>query len=121
MDGETALSYARSRHSTSDIDRSLRQQLIINAIKTKSLSLGIITSPAKISELIDATRKNINTNLTVADIVSLGTTFASMDKSGLSVYNIGHECLSYTSCSVGAYLYNPSMAYFGGAWTIIPE
>jgi polyisoprenyl-teichoic acid--peptidoglycan teichoic acid transferase len=121
MDGETALSYARSRHSTSDIDRSLRQQLIINAIKTKSLSLGIITSPTKISELIDATRKNINTDLTVADIVSLGATFASMDKSGLHVYNIGHECLSYVSCSVGAYLYNPSMAYFGGAWTVIPE
>jgi polyisoprenyl-teichoic acid--peptidoglycan teichoic acid transferase len=121
MDGETALSYARSRHSTSDIDRSMRQQLIINAIKTKSLSLGIITSPTKISELIDATRKNINTDLTVADIVSLGTTFASMDQSGLHVYNLGNDCSSYTICQVGAYLYNPSMAYFGGAWAVIPE
>lgn len=121
MDGETALGYARSRHSTSDIDRSMRQQLIINAIKTKALSLGVITNPSKISELIDATRKNINTDLTVSDIVSLGSTFAGIDKSGLHVYNLGNDCISYVICSVGAYLYNPSMAYFGGAWTVIPE
>lgn len=29
FDGDTALKYARSRHSTSDFDRSNRQQLII--------------------------------------------------------------------------------------------
>jgi hypothetical protein len=85
------------------------------------MSLGIITSPTKISELIDATRKNINTDLTVADIVSMGTTFASMDPSGLRVYNLGNDCVAYNACNVGAYLYNPSMAYFGGAWAVIPE
>ncbi|HBY75354.1 TPA: hypothetical protein DEG21_05965, partial [Patescibacteria group bacterium] len=35
LDGKTALKYARSRHSTSDFDRSLRQQLVIKAIKEK--------------------------------------------------------------------------------------
>jgi len=35
LDGETALKYARSRHSTSDFDRSLRQQQIISALKKK--------------------------------------------------------------------------------------
>jgi len=35
MNGETALEYARSRHSTSDFSRSLRQQIIIKAIIDK--------------------------------------------------------------------------------------
>jgi LCP family protein required for cell wall assembly len=121
FDGETALRYARSRHSTSDMDRSRRQQQIINAIKTKSLSAGIITSPTKISEIIDATRKNINTDLTVSDIVSIGSSFANVEKSNIHVYNLGSDCIAYNNCSIGAYLYNPSMAYFGGAWTVIPE
>ncbi len=103
------------------MDRSRRQQQIINAIKTKALSAGVITSPTKISEIIDATRKNINTDLTVADMVSLGSTFASIDTSNIHVYNIGSDCMTYTNCTVGAYLYNPSMAYFGGAWAVIPE
>ena len=121
FDGETALRYARSRHSTNDIDRSHRQQQIINAIKTKALSAGVITSPSKVSSIIDATRKNIDTDLTVADIVSLGASFASIEKSAIHVYNIGSDCLSYSICNVGSYLYNPSMAYFGGAWSLIPE
>lgn len=42
MNGKTALEYARSRHSTSDFDRSKRQQQIIQAIveKTKSVHLA---------------------------------------------------------------------------------
>lgn len=121
FDGETALRYARSRHSTSDMDRSRRQQQIINAIKTKSLSAWVITSPTKISNIIEATRSNINTDLTVADIVSLGSTFGSMEKWDIHVYNLGSDCVSYTNCSVWAYLYSPSMAYFWWAWSLIPE
>lgn len=103
------------------MDRSRRQQQIINAIKTKALSAGIITSPSKISEIIDATRKNIDTDLTVGDIVSIGSTFANIEKSAIHVYNLGSDCIAYNNCSIGSYLYNPSMAYFGGAWTVIPE
>ncbi len=35
LDGDTALKYARSRHTTSDFSRSLRQQLILKGIKDK--------------------------------------------------------------------------------------
>ena len=121
FDGETALRYARSRHSTSDMDRSRRQQQIINAIKTKALSAGVITSPSKVSNIIEATRKNIDTDMIVADIISLGASFASIEKSAIQVYSLSIDCLSYSICSVGSYLYNPSMAYFGWAWSMIPE
>lgn len=121
FNGETALRYARSRHSTSDMDRSRRQQQIINAIKTKALSAGVITSPTKISAIIDATRKNINTDLTISDIVSMGTTFAKIDTWDIHVYNLGSDCMVFNNCTVWAYLYSPSMAYFWGAWSLIPE
>ena len=49
LDGETALKYARSRHSTSDFDRSRRQQQILTAIgddrrdsRVGSLRLGLV-------------------------------------------------------------------------------
>jgi anionic cell wall polymer biosynthesis LytR-Cps2A-Psr (LCP) family protein len=37
LDGDTALKYARSRHTTSDFDRAKRQQKLIIAIKDKML------------------------------------------------------------------------------------
>lgn len=121
LDGETALRYARSRHSTSDTDRSRRQQQLIAAIKSKALSLGIITNPGKIGELIDATRKNISTDLTVGDIVNYGLKFKDIDKNHIHTYNLNSDCYSYTNCVPGAYVYQPSMAYFGGAWAVIPD
>lgn len=39
LDGEVALMYARSRHSTSDFDRSLRQQQIISSLREKVSNL----------------------------------------------------------------------------------
>lgn len=53
MDGETALIYARSRYSTSDFDRSRRQQEIIGAIKDKVIQPSIIFRVPAILNAID--------------------------------------------------------------------
>jgi anionic cell wall polymer biosynthesis LytR-Cps2A-Psr (LCP) family protein len=82
------------------MDRSHRQQQIIDAIKTKSLSAGVITNPNKISNIIDATRSNINTDLTVKDIVSIGSSFANVESSNIHVYNLGNDCFVYQKCTV---------------------
>jgi anionic cell wall polymer biosynthesis LytR-Cps2A-Psr (LCP) family protein len=66
-----ALKYARSRHSTSDFDRSQRQQLILKGIKEKALSIGFLTSPEKIQELFTAITSHIDTSLTLGDISEL--------------------------------------------------
>ena len=42
MNGERALEYARSRKSTSDFDRSLRQQKIVVSLKQKLQSMDVI-------------------------------------------------------------------------------
>lgn len=45
LDGETALSYVRSRHSTTDFNRSARQQEVLSALKLK------LENPAVLGEL----------------------------------------------------------------------
>ena len=56
MNGDLALKYARSRHQTDDLDRAKRQQQIIQAIRSKVLSLNmvpqlLVQAPALWSEL----------------------------------------------------------------------
>lgn len=63
MDGATALKYARSRHSSTDggdFNRARRQQEIIEAVKNKVLSIGVIT---KIIPLINEVKKNVETDI----------------------------------------------------------
>ena len=68
FDGETALYYTRSRYSSSDFDRSRRQQEVIFAIKEKALSLGILSNPLKINILIASLKNNIETDFNILDI-----------------------------------------------------
>ncbi len=69
LDGQTALRLARSRNSAGgygmargDFDRTTYQQAMLLALKDKALSAGVITNPAKLSELLDAAGDNIATN-----------------------------------------------------------
>jgi LCP family protein required for cell wall assembly len=68
MDGSTALRYSRSRYSTSDFDRSRRQQDVIQALLKKLLSLNAIEKSDELYELYDET---VTTNLTWSEIASL--------------------------------------------------
>ena len=53
MDGETALIYARTRHSDDDYNRAGRQQQVIQAIVKKSISpAGIFRTPALLAALL---------------------------------------------------------------------
>ncbi len=67
MNGETALKYVRSRHGTngegSDFARSKRQQLVIEAFKSKAFSLELLSNPQKIFGLIDTFGKSFETNI----------------------------------------------------------
>lgn len=71
LDAETALKYARSRYSTSDFDRSRRQQKLLLAFKDKVLSLGTLTNPAKINSLMHNFSGNVETNLKLEEIIRL--------------------------------------------------
>lgn len=68
MNGEQALEYARSRETTSDFDRSRRQQLIILAVRQRAFSLNAIP---KLFSVMGALKDNVRTNLKVQDMQQL--------------------------------------------------
>ncbi|HCY20427.1 TPA: hypothetical protein DIC40_00890 [Patescibacteria group bacterium] len=67
--GERALMYARSRHSTSDFDRSLRQQQIMKAIVTKFMQQGL--KPTKIKQLYADYTAMVKTNISLDEMIGL--------------------------------------------------
>ncbi|TSC75047.1 MAG: cell envelope-related transcriptional attenuator [Parcubacteria group bacterium Gr01-1014_44] len=78
LNGQEALYFVRSRYSTSDFDRSLRQQQVILAIKNKAFSAGILSNPLKLGPLLKSVTKNIMTDLNIFDtghLIKLANSF----------------------------------------------
>ncbi len=67
FNGKKALEYARSRETTSDFDRSRRQQQIISVAKDKVLSLNVLTNPKKISDLFSILGGHLRTDISIDD------------------------------------------------------
>jgi len=87
MDGFTALCYARLRKTTSDFDRLRRQQLVIESVFDRLLSLnGLARAP----ELFNAYSRYVETDVGIQDLlplIPLGTTIAG-DSSRVQRYAI---------------------------------
>jgi LCP family protein required for cell wall assembly len=85
MDGELALEYSRSRHAAgsegSDFARARRQQLVLEAVKTKLLSAQTLLNPVTISKLVSEVNKNISTNLNSWEILRVWELFKDVDRS----------------------------------------
>ena len=121
FNGETALKYARSRHSTSDFDRSERQQLIVKSIKEKASDLGIISDIDKLGEIYSALISNIDTDLSLAKLGEIAFTFSDINSENIGIVTLSDFCLSLTKCQAWGYLYAPSRDLFGGNAVIVPE
>jgi LCP family protein required for cell wall assembly len=80
MDGETALKYARSRETTSDFDRAKRQQQIIFAIKEKALSLGILSNPVRMTEIMQSLGNHVKTSFNSNELSDLFSTVKDLSK-----------------------------------------
>ncbi len=114
FDGETALKYARSRHSTSDFDRSRRQQDILQALADKGRSDGVLTSPSRITSLLRIMDQHVATTLTFREMVTLAKLGASIDRSKIVSVQFNLE-------GPGGFLYPPPRDQFGGAAVLIPN
>ena len=115
LDGETALKYARSRHSTSDFDRALRQQLIISALKDKALSLGVLANPAKIKNIYSAVSSNIETNFAISEILYMATIAPNFTRDTMV-----SSVLNDDPIQKGGFLYTPDRELYNGAFVLVP-
>lgn len=110
LDGTIALKYARSRETTSDFDRAKRQQQIILAVKDKILSLETLSSPAKISTLLNTVSEHVKTNLTVSEITSLWQEISAIGTSNIISDNLENSedgLLVNSTSKAGAYILIP--------------
>ena len=89
MNGETALTFARSRHGNnsegSDFARSRRQQLVIMAVREKLLSLNTLSNPSKLAQLYAAITNHLQTDLTPWDMLKLAPVAEKFSPSNISL------------------------------------
>ena len=109
LSGDLALKYARSRETTSDFDRSRRQQEVMVAVRDKALSLQYLTNPAKVAEFLQILGDHVKTDL------SLGETqrFADIIK------DIPPSAISSNVLDNSNYLYDSTGP--GGAYILLPR
>lgn len=119
IDWKTALKYVRSRYSTSDFDRSLRQQQVIQWVKDKLTSLWYLSNPAKIKELYSTYDKYFTTNLTLWTIIKLALKGRKVTKDDVYSFNLNTSCANW-NCEKWWILYNPIKSLFNDLYVLLP-
>jgi len=86
LDGATALKYVRSRHGDpeGDFGRAKRQQQVLQALKNKAFSLGTLSNPLRLGEMLDALGTHVRTNMTMADMTSLVRLLPQLDTQNIT-------------------------------------
>jgi hypothetical protein len=116
MDGKTALQYARSRHSTSDFDRSDRQQQILQALKDKMQHMNFIADAGMLRELQQSIQDHFETTFSPRELfglAGLGTTIRSNRIIRMNVNFFGGS--DTTIASAGGFVYTPPADEVTGA------
>jgi len=120
LDGEVALMYARSRHSTSDFDRSLRQQQIISSLREKVSNLGYFKNRKEITELYSIFTEYVDTDLGITDMVKLWLAVKWWEDPKTLSFNLNDSCYQNSpSCVAGWFLYTPQRELFWGASVLL--
>jgi len=115
MDGETALKYARSRKTSSDFDRSNRQQEIILAVKDQTIKTAATLNIEALQELLETAQNNIETNFSVREIMSAAGLMGDIPRE-----RIYSRLLHDNPVDCGGFLYTPLLELYGGAFVLIP-
>lgn len=106
MDGERALKYARSRKSTTDFDRSDRQQQIVLALKQKAEELNLKDDLGKLTEMFNSVKDNIKTDINLLDALNYYSEYRTYAiNSGNTISN--QNFLRSTYNSAGQYILLP--------------
>lgn len=71
MNGDLALRYARTRHASSDFDRSQRQQQVLRAILHEVRARGFLSQAALLPELVRDLQESVSTTLPLSDLNTL--------------------------------------------------
>lgn len=113
LNGEQALYYVRSRYSTSDFDRSRRQQQVILAIKNRVSELGLFSNPITAVKLANTLRKHVSSDMNIFDLGTIRQLIGiAGDTDQMRRYVLHSENLFYESLSTGSYRLLPRQETF---------
>lgn len=106
MNGTSALKYARSRKSTTDFDRSERQQQIIMALRQKAEEMNLKDDLGKLSEMYNTIKDKVVTNIGPLETLNYYNDYRTFEiKSGNTISNQNY--LYSTTNSAGQYILLP--------------
>ena len=103
LDGREALAYTRSRHTSSDYDRSRRQQQVIAAAAEKVRSQGLAALPA----LVELVRKKTLTDIPMLAAPAVLELAAKADLS--NVRSVVLEPVRWARIVPGTYVISPKV------------
>lgn len=98
LNGNQALALALARGDSpyaygfplSDINRTQHQRQMLIALEQKALSAGVLGSPVKISNLFSALSNNVQTNLSLADVIRLAQIAKKINLSNIQSYGLSY-------------------------------
>jgi LCP family protein required for cell wall assembly len=121
LDGATALKYARSRHTTSDFDRSARQQQILAALAHAVREQGLLKKASTLVALQEIAARNVEMTLSVGQVLGLAKAGAAMDRENMFTMQLSDRNGLYGDIvQPGGFLYTPPRDEFDGAAVLLP-
>jgi polyisoprenyl-teichoic acid--peptidoglycan teichoic acid transferase len=110
LDGQQALDLARARGDgygsygfpDNDYDRTQHQRQMLVALEQKAGTVGVLTNPLKVTQLVDAIGNNVQTDLSLQDVLRLvqltkGINLNSMKSLALTDSGTGALLQNYTA------------------------
>ena len=70
MNGQEALAYARSRHASSDFDRSARQQRVVTSVRDQT-DVDSLLAPGVLNGLVRQLKRDVKTNIPIKELPEL--------------------------------------------------
>src|SRR3990172_4862341 len=98
LDGKHALWYARSRKTTSDFDRSRRQQRVLRALWSEMREQGLL---GQAPQLWDTLVQFVETDLTLNDVLYLADVAARLDSAHIRSRFIDGSVLAWSPTETG--------------------
>jgi LCP family protein required for cell wall assembly len=121
LDGETALKFARSRHGSTDFERSQRQRQLLDAMSAKLASMNRLQQFNFVSAFWQSVLSHVQTTFSTQQVLGL-----AQIATALSTKNIISEGINFNAggdaqdAGAGGFLYSPDPALYQGADVLIP-
>lgn len=121
LDGETALKYVRSRHTTSDFGRSARQQQFIVALGEKVKAQKLYRNTGTVAEMMRIFSEHVEMTMTLRELIGLANLAENVTPANVITMQLNDRNALYNGLiEPGGFLYTPPRDLFEGAAVLLP-